>query len=84
VAAGHKLFLDHCAQCHGENAEGKRKRPSLRSEVVRGARDGELEWFLANGNPAKGMPTWSKLPEQQRWQIVAYLKSLEPQPETHP
>jgi mono/diheme cytochrome c family protein len=23
-----------------------------------------------------GMPSWSRLPEQQRWQIVSYVKSL--------
>jgi mono/diheme cytochrome c family protein len=84
VAAGRKLFVDHCAQCHGENAEGTRKKPSLHSERIRDARDGELEWFLANGNPAKGMPSWSKLPDQQRWQIVRYLKSLDLNPGTEP
>jgi hypothetical protein len=23
------------------------------------------------------MPSWSRLPEQQRWQIISYLKSLQ-------
>lgn len=77
VAAGRKLFGDHCAQCHGDNAQGTRKKPSLHTEIVHNARDGELEWFLANGNPAKGMPSWSKLPDQQRWQIVRFIKSLD-------
>jgi len=27
----------------------------------------------------RGMPVWSKLPEQQRWQIVAFLHSLKPE-----
>jgi len=27
------------------------------------------------------MPVWSKLPEPERWQIVAFLQSLRPQPQ---
>lgn len=77
VAAGTLLFKDHCQQCHQSNAMGDgRKKPSLRTERVRGATDGDLEWFMRQGNLAKGMPSWSSLPEAQRWQIIAYLRSL--------
>src|SRR5882724_13006267 len=34
VAAGRRIFLDRCLHCHGENAEGTKKRPSLKSERV--------------------------------------------------
>ena len=77
VAAGGKLYQQHCASCHGEDAAGLGKRPSLRSARVQGAKDGELFWLLQNGNLAKGMPTWAALPEPMRWQIVTYLKSLQ-------
>ena len=77
VAAGRLLFEDHCARCHGEHAEGKGKRPSLRSERVQDtATPGDLHWFLLNGSLGRGMPSWSKLPDQQLWQLVTYLKSL--------
>jgi hypothetical protein len=33
---------------------------------------------LKNGNLAKGMPSWSALPEPTRWQVIAYVKSLGP------
>ena len=33
IAAGHRIFLDHCAHCHGNDAEGTKKRPSLRSHA---------------------------------------------------
>ncbi len=75
-AAGAKLFRQHCAACHGEDAKGKGKKPSLRSEHVRDATEGELQWLLTNGSMKNGMPSWSRLPEAQRWQIVRYLKSL--------
>ena len=55
---------------------GKGSRPSLRSERIQNATDGELAWILKNGNPYKGMPIWAGLPEQERWQIMAYLRSL--------
>jgi mono/diheme cytochrome c family protein len=76
VPAGAKLFGEHCAKCHGEDAGGKGKRPSLRSERVKSATPGELEWLLANGSLKNGMPSWSRLPQPQRWQLVTYLKSL--------
>ena len=78
LAAGAKLFELHCAECHGENAEGGRKGPSLRAPEVQQATPGTLFWILTNGVVRRGMPVWSKLPEPQRWQIVTYLKSLGP------
>ncbi len=75
-AAGAKLFRQHCASCHGEDANGKGRKPNLHSERVRGATAGELEWLLTNGSLKNGMPSWSRLPEPQRWQLVSYLKTL--------
>jgi len=77
VAAGRLIFEDHCAKCHGENAEGTKKRPSLRSaRVQQEATEGDLHWLLVNGNMARGMPSWSKLGDPQIWQTIRYLKSL--------
>jgi len=76
IAAGANLFDQHCAECHGEMAEGTRKAPSLRADEVQQATPGTLFWVLTNGVVRRGMPVWSKLPEPQRWQLVAYLKSL--------
>jgi mono/diheme cytochrome c family protein len=76
IAAGGRMFEDHCAKCHGADAMGRGKRPNLHSERVQHATDGEIFWLLKNGNLAKGMPTWAKLPEPMRWQIIAYVKSL--------
>lgn len=78
AAAGAKLFDLHCAECHGEMAEGGRKGPSLRAVEVQRATPGALFWLLTNGVVRRGMPVWSKLPEPQRWQIVSYIKSLTP------
>jgi mono/diheme cytochrome c family protein len=77
VAAGRRIFLDHCAHCHGKDAEGTKKRPSLRSlRVQQEATDGDLHWLLVNGNRSHGMPSWVKLGDPQIWQVICYVKSL--------
>ncbi len=76
VAAGRNLFKQHCAQCHGESAEGGKKGPTLRAREVQEAPPGAIFWLLTNGVVRRGMPVWSKLPEPQRWQLVSYIKSL--------
>jgi cytochrome c oxidase cbb3-type subunit 2 len=77
VAAGGRLFADHCSRCHGDDLAGVHGKPSLKSDVVRGATDGELFWLLRNGDLRHGMPSWSGLPEPERWQILAFLRSRE-------
>ncbi len=77
VAAGRRIFLDHCAHCHGADAEGTKKRPSLKStRVQQEATDGDLHWLLVNGNRGQGMPSWIKLGDPQIWQVICYVKSL--------
>ena len=83
VAAGRKLFALHCAECHGESADGTKKGPSLRVDEVQQATPGALFWVLTNGVVRRGMPVWSKLPEPQRWQLVSFIKSLSPQAPTN-
>lgn len=78
INAGALVYRDHCQQCHKANAEGDgHKRPSLRSDRIRRATDGDIEWFLRQGDLGHGMPSWTSLPEAQRWQVVAYLKSIQ-------
>jgi mono/diheme cytochrome c family protein len=76
VTAGRILFEEHCQECHGQNAEGTGKAPSLRATEVQDAAPGAIFWVLSNGVVRRGMPVWSKLPEPQRWQLVSYIKSL--------
>ncbi len=76
-AAGQLLYDDHCAKCHGDDAAGKGKRPSLLTDRIQhDATAGDIHWLLVNGSLRKGMPAWSRLPDQQLWQIVSYVKSL--------
>ena len=75
AAGGKKLYSQNCSQCHGNNLQGIGPAPTLISPTVKNASGGELFWFVTNGDLNKGMPSWSNLPKQQRWQIVTYVKS---------
>ena len=80
--AGEKLYEQHCAECHGKSAQGGHGRPALVSSRVRHATDGELQWLLRNGSLRNGMPSWSSLPEAERWQVITYLRTLQQSPQT--
>ena len=81
AAGGRKLFQKNCAECHGSNGSGMETKHSadLQLPVVQQQTDGTLFWKITNGNARKGMPSFSKLPEQQRWQLVLYIRTLKTQ-----
>jgi glucose/arabinose dehydrogenase len=76
VGAGSKLYATHCASCHGAAGRGTGNIPVLYRGATQTAPDGEVFWFITTGSVDNGMPSWQQLPEKQRWQLVAYLKSL--------
>ena len=78
AAGGEKLFKRNCVECHGESGAGmvKKHAADLRLPVVQEQSDGALFWKITNGNADHGMPTFSRLPELQRWQLVLYLRRL--------
>jgi glucose/arabinose dehydrogenase/cytochrome c5 len=76
VASGAKLYATNCAACHGVNGQGTGNIPPLTEGAVQTVADGEVFWFITTGAIKNGMPAWGALPEEQRWQIVSYLKTL--------
>lgn len=76
IAAGAKLYATNCSACHGTSGQGTGNIPAVSHGETQTAPDGEVFWFLTTGSIEKGMPAWGSLSEQNRWQIVAYLKSL--------
>jgi glucose/arabinose dehydrogenase len=77
VMAGAATYQQSCSACHGASGQGTGNIPPLNDAPVRSASDGALFWFITNGSPANGMPAWKQLPETKRWQLVAYLKSMD-------
>lgn len=77
MTQGRQLFLwFNCAGCHGGHGGGG-MGPSLRDPVwIYGDTDAEIFNSIAEGR-GKGMPAWGlKIPEDQTWQLVAYIKSM--------
>jgi mono/diheme cytochrome c family protein len=82
VPAGKKLYAQHCAACHGVDALGGTRAPSLHTPSVQSMPGSALVQFLADGDLRNGMPSWSRLPEERRWQLARYIQSLSPSNET--
>jgi mono/diheme cytochrome c family protein len=80
TAGGRKLFQRNCAECHGPTGTGVEKKHAadLQLAAVQQQSDGTLFWKITNGNTDRGMPSFSRLPELQRWQLVLYLRTLKP------
>ncbi len=77
AAGGRKLFQRNCVECHGSSGTGERNNSAnLTLPVVQDESDGTLFWKITNGNPRRGMPSFSGIPELQRWQLVLYIRSL--------
>jgi mono/diheme cytochrome c family protein len=79
AAGGKKLFLRNCAECHGDGSGIEKKHSAdFQLPVVQDQSDGTIFWKITNGNTDRGMPSFSKLPELERWQLVLYLRTLKP------
>jgi glucose/arabinose dehydrogenase len=76
ATAGAAVYQQKCALCHGSKAQGMANIPSLAKGPSQSVTDGELFWFITNGDVPDGMPAWTSLSEKQRWDIVTYLKTI--------
>jgi len=73
---GKRLYAMNCGACHGRNAGGQGNVPGLVDGKLESVTAGEIFWYITQGDKANGMPSWEKMPEQDRWQIITYLKGL--------
>jgi mono/diheme cytochrome c family protein len=77
IVTGRQLFTGmNCSGCHSGYAGGG-MGPNLRDSLwIYGSSDADLFATIAEGRP-NGMPAWGeRLPTQQIWQIIAYLRTL--------
>ena len=82
---GRQLFLSYnCVGCHGGRAGGG-MGPSLRDSAwIYGNTDADLFGTITEGRPA-GMPTWGgKIPEDQIWKLISYIRTLRTTAEPDP
>jgi mono/diheme cytochrome c family protein len=87
IAAGKALYAANCLSCHGTSGKGDgpaakdlEKSPGdLSKSVLWEQTDGALFWKLTEGR--KPMPSFEKtLAEDQRWQVINYVRTLAPKP----
>lgn len=79
---GRELFINYnCYGCHGGRGGGG-MGPSLRdASWLYGSSDAHVFDSIAEGR-AKGMPAWgTKIPQDQIWKLVGYIKSMNTQDE---
>jgi hypothetical protein len=81
LSAGKKLTADKaCTACRGETGEMTAPGPlytkpaDWTSKAVQDQTDGCVFWKITTGRGA--MPPWAALSENERWQLVHYLRSL--------
>jgi mono/diheme cytochrome c family protein len=88
ITAGMMNYSTHCQSCHGERGDGKGERAEKLSiapsdltdaHAMSLVTDGELFWKISHGR--RPMPAFQgKLTEQERWQLVDYIRTLGQKP----
>lgn len=84
LPATRKLYLDKCAECHGNAGKGDGSQARMYEPTptnftdaahMNGVTDGELFYKISEGH--RPMPAFRKrLTEEQRWQLVLFLRWL--------
>src|SRR3984893_6401404 len=82
VEQGKKVAEINCLSCHGPKGRGdgvasvalNPKPADWTSKKVQAESDGEIFWKISTGRGA--MPSWKHLPENERWALVRYIRSL--------
>jgi len=76
VVTGKRLFAQYnCSGCHSNGGGGM--APALMDDQwIYGGRLEQIHQTLVEGRP-NGMPSWGgKIPDQQLWQLAAYVRSM--------
>jgi DMSO reductase family type II enzyme heme b subunit len=94
AAQGKAVYERKCLLCHGDKGDGEgpgaallvpRPRDFTRGKFKirtsasgQGPTDADLFRIITEGMPGTSMPGWRMLPEKDRWNLVAYLKTFAP------
>ena len=87
IGEGRKLYLRHCASCHGQSGKGDGSMAlagGTPSNLVdetwdHGSSDGEIFVAIRDGVSSDMEAYKDKLTEKQIWQVVNFIRSLNPQ-----
>ncbi len=90
VLMGKALFEEKakpraCKLCHGLKGDGRgplsvqlnpKPRDFTCANTIGDVPDGQLFWIIRNGSPGTGMPAFSKLEDEEIWQLILYIRKL--------
>jgi alcohol dehydrogenase (cytochrome c) len=74
--AGRDAFQSRCAVCHGADGNGGEHGPSILARIARTQSDQDLQAFLHDGVPLRGMPAFASMPEPEMNALIAFLRTL--------
>lgn len=82
IEQGGKVAKVNCVSCHGDKGKGNGpaavalnpKPADWTSKRVQDMPDGEIFWKITAGRGP--MPSWRHLPENDRWAVVRYIRTL--------
>jgi len=93
IAEGRKIFIDQdCLKCHGDSGQGDgveadrlvddwdvpiRPANLTRPYFRNGKRDSDIFRVFTTGVNGTPMPAFDDLSDEQRWQLIDYVQSLE-------
>lgn len=86
VAKGEAIYRENCKSCHGD--DGKSNTPVANALPTRPTEIGNPEVLkrlsplkvyatISNGRPQTGMPSFTHLSEEQKWNVAAYIFLLD-------
>ena len=85
IAAARLIYENRCANCHVMNGDGKGPKAEELSvapadfrddRAMAAIKDGELYWQITKG--ARPMPSFESLSDQERWELVDYIRTFAP------
>lgn len=86
IQRAENLYVINCAMCHGSAGEGNgqiaallaNKPANLTSDITQNKSDGALFLTITNGVPGRMPPMVENLTVRDRWDMVNYIRALEP------
>ena len=82
LANGRKYFQINCAVCHGNNGDGQTPNGRfgiipfpLTSDITKARTDGYIFGMIRNGRAS--MPSYNRIEERDRWDVVNYVRALQ-------
>ena len=93
LGRGAELYATNCISCHGDDGLGDgpaasalNPPPAPLAHTSQAMGDDYLFWRISEGGIPfnTSMPPWKVLDEQARWDLINYMRTLEPAAQTLP